>query len=97
MEQAAQATLTPPVESTEEGTQRPNRGRNKNRKNKKHQQANQKKIVRKTVELKENVFQAGPRSANPFNTIVRNIAEHIARTVPNGGEFLTSLSPDNTS
>ena len=95
MERAAQATSTPPVESTDEGPRRPNRGRNKNQRNRNYQQANEKKIIGKTAELKENVFQAGPPSADRFNTIVRNIAEHIARTVPNGGEFLTSLSLDS--
>ena len=38
--------------------------------------------------LEKSVFDIQQRESDAFNISLRNIAEHIATTVPNGGEFL---------
>ena len=46
-------------------------------------------------ELSENVLDVPRGNAESFVTNMREIAGYIARTVPNGGEFVTALDPDD--
>ena len=46
-------------------------------------------------ELSENVLDVPRGNAESYVTNMREIAGYIARTVPNGGEFVTALDPDD--
>ena len=46
-------------------------------------------------ELAENVLDVPKGNAESYVTNMREIAGYIVRTVPNGGEFVTALDPDD--
>ena len=46
-------------------------------------------------ELADHVLDVPKGNAESYVTNMREIAGYIARTVPNGGEFVTTLDPDD--
>ena len=77
----------------EQKPDRPESGGQQNKK-KKNQESNRFKGF--IDGLEQSVFdtQVNARNADAFNTSMRRIAEHIARTTTNGGEFLQALNPE---
>jgi len=41
------------------------------------------------------VFDLQNKESDAFNLSLRNVAEYIARSIPNGGEFMQALNPDD--
>eukprot|EP00957_Ditylum_brightwellii_P024588 1857315-Ditylum_brightwellii.AAC.1 len=49
----------------------------------------------RTEELKDHVFDTGPKLKNQFAAMTRAIGEYMMRTSKNAGEFISAFNPDN--
>ena len=49
----------------------------------------------KTDEIKDHVYDVGPKAKDMFTKTTREIAEYIARSFKGGGEFINAMNPDN--
>ena len=45
--------------------------------------------------LEQSVFNVQHKNSDAFNTSMKKLAEHIARTITNGGDFIRDLDPEN--
>ena len=71
----------------------PESSRNRNRGGRKPQQRS--RFEGKIPELRDSVFDLQNKESDAFNLSLRNVAEYIARSIPNGGEFMQALNPDD--
>lgn len=49
----------------------------------------------KTDEIKDHVYNVGPKAKDMFMRTTGEIAEYIARSYKGGGEFINAMNPDN--